>query len=1836
MQGFKVKTPEEFDKAAQVPRAVPPNVLSRKFHLLASNLRSSMRTCSHIAAILLSQRAIDLPKDIENLLALEELMGNEPESAAEQPTEVNEHELEDMHATVVQGVEVEAESAERQVDEELPLDEMPDGVVDSVTARCAAAACVSDLGVVDFSDHGHVRAGTIKTRAYDSLREKMRQHLTDEQALLMTQVQPICKLQNATLYEGLALVSSGGELMLYRAILMDTGANCSIISIAVVRRLGLTVYEASTGAKVTRCDNSPTKFTHYCHVDVILAAGTPHMTLHRLHAFVTFEPENSWDLLIGTGPLKNSLMIDIKLGSGVAVSHAPSILGMNAQVVLPLVDMTPPRRPDLPRRVDPAVCLTTEIFGQGVACEWPKHPPPSAREERVAASGIRPEHIDDSVVSPLASPAPSPRELGELPRPRVSTHEELQEQNRHWTCPLDRRRTSSLKPLAPAVQAESERLLEQFYGDPIPWEGGRKLQYNEEKDRWLFGGSYSTHIPSMPSKHSVIMPKARSVSMLDLSMLQKLQDKVQALLTYPSGEVTGTLMWDLEKRAFCVQPSMATQYLDLMRCTLDHAFVFNGEELLRELQLPHWYESTGVWAYQLLRYLCPVDVESLTDGIFQRWARHGQDWLPLELVSLGSNTRYYPVEDGLGGPGRVFAENAAAQEYLRLGESRKMLKCVNTEQEGYAAIRADAARRPPPPHNSIVTKRTPTQPPAPAAGAGPSRATAGPSRATAGPSRARSLSPGRLARSRSPPRRGYSPTPSPASSGNGPVGNPRESSPPPAGAAAAEPSSAAAGPSRARSPPASPALSNEGSWANSVRVPRGARARSPGGVPSTPASPARTQQLSPSPTRTPPSPSGSDWSAVRNATHVSDRSLHKFLTAEEVQDLKSCSNLTVFMVKFGEDRCRNRRVMYELGVCYSERGLRLRAHPGISSKVARKHDKTISCGHQGWRLPLGGQTASSSLLEAVTSAYADLEDHGSRRKGQHARNVVGSLCAYVALGSAHVLCCMEHPHAKPVYYIFEDQDRCLRWRAQFTNEYLMRDDSKFTQLLWGTKHVAAPWVLATLESLEARLSPAAAPPALQARVAERPEHMDEIWTRNVDEVRDHPARQRRQPSGIVAERRSGASNAARVSAPSAGRHGTSSHVVSAPRASRLPANLTSRCPPSPPPSPPHSVCSAVTEAFEHHTQRATARNATTTSAFSSGPPGRSGRAALLSDRRCGRGLPAQAVHIRPGVLRACISLAGSAVVWWWLGRGPMPMVAIWAMLEAVAWRLSWCPFQVWWWRCVASLWDSLPVWWSIARRYPRRACYDVWVLWALAYVWYVGLLIVRTTGVYAGVHRVRAEGWTVVPLRGVVVSLACWSQCAAALLLVVLAWLWVCAGIYAEDVARHASYAVDIPLGVRDVRDGQGWTVPSLRWSQVFLLGRVRLPALPARLDKPRFAARWAQLRRNLQLHRVAQAAYLALVLALVVSTAAGGSSRLAHGGWRVMACFFASNSPVAAVRFNRILRFFLLLCGILWVAGKLTESMPAHGVMSPTRSAWGASPCTSWEAQQSSRQWEPGREANVAEQDEVLPYTVLDELQPLGDTTVTKDEAAWLDTELNATFGGHPDFKEEHWEEMRAVLRRCKSTFANSPHDLTGYKGKAEHNTFSIPFIDESKAAYQRPRKYSPGEQEIIDIHCKELLEYGFIEPAAKHCRHASNVVVGVRSPATRALKTRLETRAAVLRPSAPASRCYSGPLLGTHPTAPRLQTTMARRRAGSPPGACYLATGAFSCGTSAGDSYGNARCCAAAERPSTSVSLRTAVGGAFDCATSPNDDGSSSRWVAARGAYSCDTSAEDSTSPH
>ncbi|KAK3287690.1 hypothetical protein CYMTET_4807 [Cymbomonas tetramitiformis] len=240
---------------------------------------------------------------------------------------------------------------------------------------------------------------------------------------------------------------------------------------------------------------------------------------------------------------------------------------------------------------------------------------------------------------------------------------------------------------------------------------------------------------------------------------------------------------------------------------------------------------------------------------------------------------------------------------------------------------------------------------------------------------------------------------------------------------------------------------------------------------------------------------------------TSHSSVCRFLSVEEVNALKDRRNLTVFMIRFGVtfyDRCRGQRVMYQLGVCNQERGLRLRRHPGITSKVEKKHNKTIACGNRGWRLPLGGQTTSSNLLEAMISAYADLShrDSGHKLPGGHARNIAYSLCTYVEIGAAHVLRCMAHPNATPVYYIFMEDARCLTWHAEFTNEYFAQDDRKFTCLQWGTRESAAPWLLPALGALEAlRLPPPPPPPppAHQALVAERSEHVDTAWRRNVHE-----------------------------------------------------------------------------------------------------------------------------------------------------------------------------------------------------------------------------------------------------------------------------------------------------------------------------------------------------------------------------------------------------------------------------------------------------------------------------------------------------------------------------------------------------------------------------------------------------------------------------------------------------------------------------------------------------------------------------------------------------------------
>ncbi|KAK3259288.1 hypothetical protein CYMTET_31708 [Cymbomonas tetramitiformis] len=358
MTGFPVKTAAEFSKEAHVPPAPAADTLQRKVYLLAHLLKSAKQTLNHVLATLSVEGRVTPPNQIDTLLALDELQ-QLPEGAAaasadqaatddlfgEQAAEsevVEAPPLDDEDDDVLPEL-VDGEESDSDEDGDIPLDEeMPPGVIDGrrgAQQQAAAAQVRVHHGITVSEVPGRVEAGSIDRREYESLKERMSSSL-----------------------------SAGTLTDMAQGMLYDTGANCNIIPIRRVQELGLAIYDAKSSARVTRCDGSPTAFTKYCYVEVVLAAGTPHMTLHRLHAFISYAENTTWDLLVGTGPLKNALRITMDLYRGVAISEAPLLpLGMKDEVYMPLLECTPSAEAKRKRSQDLGVCLASKIFDYSAA-----------------------------------------------------------------------------------------------------------------------------------------------------------------------------------------------------------------------------------------------------------------------------------------------------------------------------------------------------------------------------------------------------------------------------------------------------------------------------------------------------------------------------------------------------------------------------------------------------------------------------------------------------------------------------------------------------------------------------------------------------------------------------------------------------------------------------------------------------------------------------------------------------------------------------------------------------------------------------------------------------------------------------------------------------------------------------------------------------------------------------------------------------------------------------------------------------------------------------------------------------------------------------------------------------------------------------------------------------------------------------------------------------------------------------------------------------------------------------------------------------------------------------
>ncbi|KAK3288007.1 hypothetical protein CYMTET_4513 [Cymbomonas tetramitiformis] len=714
MTGFPVKTAEEFSKEARVPLAPPADSLARKCYLLAHCLKSGRTALNHIMATLSVEGRLPPPNQIETLLALD---GQEqlPSALAAAGADLTESD-DDLTGDEEGDDAPELSDGDDDDGDDVALEEMPPGVVEvhhagRPLARSAQMGeqrrCTEHEGAQVSEVTGQVEAGTMAANVYSQLKERMSRNVSDELLTDMAQVQPVCKLLNRTLEEGMALISAWGVLMLYRAILYDTGANCNIIPIRRVLELGLAIYDVASSGRVTRCDGTPTEFSKYCYVEVVLAAGTPHMTLHRLHAFISYAANTTWDFLVGTGPLKNALRITLDLYRGTAISEAPLLLGMKQKVILPLIELKAPAAGARKRNRDPRVCLASEILDRNatqthIIADLEKESDEgivwqvNVGERPLFEEGER-THCPDLSQEERARSRKAYKQKSRGPWPGSMCHpwevnpHDFQEPPGSWAeqrLALDRHGWARLCRLVSAEDNPSH------YDQPGPdmtlvsFQRCRQLRWIANKD---------LHWPDFT---------------------QQLQNALVHVQKLPSGLMMGSLMWDTEMCTFAVLPNSTSNTMDIVIAALKRVGVDDDgiREALGDIQIPVYYEENSQYRYQCFKYLDAVDLITLRAELQLEWeaVRQGtRDAPALILVrpTTKRNGKCYPVTDGGGGPGVVYRDHRAAYEHLGLDVGSEMLGAQTNLSQAYQVLEDHSKRRDPArPRGEQGTMRNPAPP----------------------------------------------------------------------------------------------------------------------------------------------------------------------------------------------------------------------------------------------------------------------------------------------------------------------------------------------------------------------------------------------------------------------------------------------------------------------------------------------------------------------------------------------------------------------------------------------------------------------------------------------------------------------------------------------------------------------------------------------------------------------------------------------------------------------------------------------------------------------------------------------------------------------------------------------------------------------------------------------------------------------------------------------------------------------------------------------------------------------------------------------------------------------
>ncbi|KAK3242297.1 hypothetical protein CYMTET_48000 [Cymbomonas tetramitiformis] len=191
MKGLPVKTPEEYEAEAQLRSAPAADEMQRKVQLMASVIKSLGAAFRKLAAGLVAEGRITAPRGVETLVELAEA-GQLPMPAALAADLPGNCQRCDDGDDSDDGGPNGLESGDDSEDEEVPLDEMPEDMVEQpkrrrVTVTAAAAAIQDKFGVTDFSVKGKLHAGTMEAKAYELLKKKMLSGLTEEQLTAMAQ-----------------------------------------------------------------------------------------------------------------------------------------------------------------------------------------------------------------------------------------------------------------------------------------------------------------------------------------------------------------------------------------------------------------------------------------------------------------------------------------------------------------------------------------------------------------------------------------------------------------------------------------------------------------------------------------------------------------------------------------------------------------------------------------------------------------------------------------------------------------------------------------------------------------------------------------------------------------------------------------------------------------------------------------------------------------------------------------------------------------------------------------------------------------------------------------------------------------------------------------------------------------------------------------------------------------------------------------------------------------------------------------------------------------------------------------------------------------------------------------------------------------------------------------------------------------------------------------------------------------------------------------------------------------------------------------------------------------